>query len=158
MSYQGYIGMVAKEIVEGIEFVQEYLKEHDVFIVAVHEKKVISEKMDSTMQSFLELINEVDSDFFKCYIGTKYMGKAEALLIRYINAKGVYVKKGTTSGIATLIVGAIPNQVDHLVTAANTDESDENKVINNLVKSVDDPTEAFDILSSKLMIEPMNKS
>ena len=143
--------MVSHEIIEEIGFVQEYMIEHDFFAAVFHNRKLINAIKQNDFSSFFNLIKEVDSDYFDCYIGLKYMGKPEALLCRYIEAKGVYVHKGTMKGIATLIVGNIPHEIEMLVKKGSEENRDQNEQLRNHVMSIDDPTKAYDLLNEKIL-------
>jgi hypothetical protein len=143
--------MVSHEIIEEISVVQTYMQDHDVFAVIHHQRKPIGFIKENDFVSFFNLIKDADSDYFDCYIGIKYLGKPEALLCRYIEAKGVFIHKGTMKGIATLIVGNIPHQIEMLVKQGIETTENQNEQLRESIMHVDDPTKAYDILNQKIL-------
>jgi len=144
--------MVSKDIIEGITFVQEYMINHDVSVVAVHNNEVICFRSEQDFIEFFDFIKEIDSDYFNCFIGIKFLGKPEALLLRYINVKGVYIQKGTMKGIATLIVGNIPHQIDMLIKMDQKSIFDDRQEdLRKIVYYIDDPLKAYDLLNEKIL-------
>ena len=143
--------MVSHEIIEEISFVQDYMKEHNVYAAIFHNRKPIGSIKENDFGSFFNLIKDVDSDYFDSFIGINYLGKPEALLCRYIHAKGVFIHKGTMKGIATLIVGNIPHQIEMLVKNENENTDDQNEILRKSVMYVDDPIKAYDIINEKIL-------
>jgi hypothetical protein len=146
--------MVEEDVLIDMAYAQRSLKENGSSIVAVKGSKVIKEKTGSGLRPFLELISELGDQLSECVIGDRILGKASALLCRYSMIRGVYSPEGTKTAIATLIIGAIPCQVDSLIPFIKNLNGDGVCRFEQLLKDVDDPHQAYELLYEKLMKTP----
>jgi len=143
--------MIPEDVVDKIEQAGQYLKDHDVSVVAIKDGVILNSIKGEGIRPFLELIQQHRSLLEGCVIGDRILGKASALLCRYIGAKGVYADHGTNKAIATLIVGGIPNQVDEIVDIIKNRTKDGLCPFEKLLESEDDPRRAYRILVDKIM-------
>ena len=73
------------------------------------------------------------------------VGKAAAFLCRYKKLNGVYSIKGTKTGIALLIMGGVPCQIDEMVPTISEMEK-EHYQFEEILNNVETPGEAYKIL------------
>ena len=143
--------MVEEDIINDMHCAQEYLQTTNTSIVAVKNTKIISEKTGDGLLPFLEIINELGETLSECVVGDKLLGKASALLCRYSRVRGVYSIQGTKTAIALLLMGSIPCQVDSMIPFIKNRAGDDICPFERLLRDVDDPKQAFDLLTEKLM-------
>ena len=99
---------------------------------------------------FLEAIDEMGEDIHDSVIGDRILGKASALLCRYAKAQGVYSPQGTKTGIALLIMGAVPCQIDELIPFIKNKAGDDICPFEKMLKDIDNPEEAYKVLNQKI--------
>jgi hypothetical protein len=120
-------------------------------IVVVQNNKIWKKKKGEGIRPFLETIEEMGDDLNGSIIGNRSLGRASALLCRYVKSSGVYSPQGTKTGIAILIIGGIPCQVDQLIPQITNQAGDGVCSFEQLLKNVESPDEAYNILCEKVL-------
>jgi len=77
------------------------------------------------------------------------VGKAAAFLFRYQKIKGVYSLRGTKTGIALLIMGGIPCQIDEMIQKIDEDDT-EYYTFEQSLNNVESPEDAYKVLKEKI--------
>jgi len=85
-------------------------------------------------------------DIYNSVIGDRILGRASALLCRYANVQAVYSPQGTKTGIALLIMGGVPCQVDKLIPFINNRAGDGLCPFEKMLKDIDSPDDAYNKL------------
>ena len=143
--------MIPEDVVDQIEQAGQYLKDHDVSIVAIKDGMILDSIKGEGIRPFLELIQKHTEILEGCVIGDKILGKASALLCCYTGVRGVYADHGTKNAIATLLVGGIPNQVDEVVDIIQNRTKDGLCPFEKLLEHEEDPKKAYQTLVDKIM-------
>ena len=84
-------------------------------VVVVKNGNVIYTCKDNQLESIVSAITTLEKDIRGSVIGCSMVGKAAAFLCRFSKPNGVYSMRGTKTGIALLIMGGIPCQIDEMV-------------------------------------------
>jgi hypothetical protein len=90
-------------------------------------------------------------DIHGSVIGDKFLGRASALLCRYAKASGVYSPQGTKTGIAILIMGQVPCQIDKMIPNIESIDRDDLIPSEKILTNVDNPEEAYKILKESVL-------
>ena len=143
--------MINQDFLEDIEHIRQYIHSHDVSIIAMKNGNIIGTWKGNGVKPFLELITKHGSQLDGCVIGDRILGKASALLCRYVNAKAVYALQGTKKAIATLIVGGIINQVDDIIEYVQNKTKNGVCPFEQLLMQEDDPKKAYELLVQSIM-------
>ena len=143
--------VVNEEILEDLKIAREVLTSTDNTIVIIDNGKIWNQKKGEGIKPIIEIIDEMGEDIFNSVIGNRILGKASALLCRYAKAKGVYSPQGTKTGIALLIMGGVPCQVDELIPFIKESECSGISIFENILKDVVSPEEAYKILKQKVI-------
>ena len=143
--------IVNEETVKDIELAKEVLSTTDCSIVVVNYGKIWKKKTGEGIRPILETIDEMGEDIHGSVIGDRILGKAAALLCRYAKAQGVYSLQGTKTGIALLIMGGVPCQVDELVPFVKNISGNGVCPFEEILKDITSPDEAYKILKEKVI-------
>lgn len=143
--------LLSEEIVKDLELAREVLTSTDYSIVVISNGKIWKQKQGEGIRPILETIEEMGEDIFDSVIGDRILGKASALLCRYVKAKGVYSPQGTKTGIALLIMGGVPCQVDQLIPFIKNRDGSDLCPFEKMLENVDTPEEAYRILKEKVI-------
>jgi len=84
-------------------------------VVVVKKGNIIYASKDNQIESITSAINKLEKDIQGSVIGCSMVGKAAAFLCRFSKPNCVYSMRGTKTGIALLIMGGIPCQIDEMV-------------------------------------------
>ena len=141
-----------QECIEEIKHIRQYLLTNDISIIAINNGEIIGSMKGNGIKPFLELIKKYGPQLEGCVIGDRILGKASALLSRYIKAKAVYALQGTKKAIATLIVGGIVNQVDEIIEYVHNKTKNGICPFEQLLMQEDDPKKAYELLVQNIMI------
>jgi len=142
--------ILSEEVVKDLEIAREVLSTSDCSVVVVNYGKIWKKKTGEGIKPILEVIEEMGEDIQGSVIGDRILGKASALLCRYAKAQGVYSPHGTKTGIALLIMGGVPCQVDELIPFIKNRAGDGICPFEKMLKDVTGPDEAYKILKDKL--------
>jgi hypothetical protein len=142
--------ILSEEIVYDLTLAKETLSKSDCSIVVIGNGKIWKKKTGEGIRPILETIDEMGGDINDSVIGDRILGKASALLCRYAKAKGVYSPQGTKTGIALLIMGRVPCQVDELIPQIMNRSGDGPCPFEKMLKDIDSPEEAYKILKEKV--------
>ncbi|KYK25874.1 hypothetical protein AYK20_04275 [Thermoplasmatales archaeon SG8-52-1] len=142
--------IVNEEVVRDLNLAREVLSTTDCSIVVISFGKIWKKKKGDGIRPFLEVIAEMGEEINDSVIGDRILGRASALLCRYIKAKGVYSPQGTKTGIALLIMGGVPCQVDKLIPIIKNRTGDGLCPFEKILKDVISPEEAYQILKDKV--------
>jgi len=142
--------IVNEEVVRDLNLAREVLSTTDCSIVVISFGKIWKKKKGDGIRPFLEVIAEMGEEINDSVIGDRILGRASALLCRYIKAKGVYSPQGTKTGIALLIMGGVPCQVDKLIPIIKNRTGDGLCPFEKILKDVISPEEAYQILKDKI--------
>ncbi|KYK25374.1 hypothetical protein AYK24_04940 [Thermoplasmatales archaeon SG8-52-4] len=142
--------IVNGEVVRDLNLAREVLSTTDCSIVVISYGKIWKKKKGDGIKPFLEVIEEMGEDIRSSVIGDRILGRASALLCRYIKAKGVYSPQGTKTGIALLIMGGVPCQVGKLIPIIKNRAGDGLCPFEKILKDVISPEEAYTILKTKV--------
>ena len=143
--------IVNEEVVRDLELAREVLSTTDCSIVVINYGKIWKKKTGEGIRPIMETIEEMGEDIHGSIIGDRILGKASALLCRYAKAQGVYSPQGTKTGIALLIMGGVPCQVDELIPHIMNKNGDDLCPFEKMLKDVDLPEEAYKILKEKVI-------
>jgi hypothetical protein len=143
--------VVSEEIVRDLELAREILSTTDYSIVVISYGKIWNQKKGEGIRPILETIEEMGENIRDSIIGYRILGKASALLCRYAKAQGVYSPKGTKTGIALLIMGGVPCQVDELIPFIKKGESGGLYPFEEMLTDIDSPEEAYKILKENIL-------
>ena len=141
--------IVNEEVVRDIELAREILSTTDYSFVVINYGKIWKEKKGDGIRPMLETIEEMGEDIYNSVIGCRILGKAAAFLCRYAKASGVYSLQGTKTGIALLIMGGVPCQVDEMISYIKSRNDDDVYSFEKSLENVDSPEEAYRILKEK---------
>jgi len=144
------MSILNNETVRDIELAKEVLSNSDCSVVVVSNNKIWKKKTGGGIRPILETIEEMGEDIHDSVIGDRILGKASALLCRYAKAQGVYSPQGTKTGIALLIMGGVPCQVDELIPFIKNKACDDLCPFEKMLKDIDDPEEAYKVLNQKI--------
>ncbi len=143
--------MVDEELIRDMELAREVLSKTDSSIAVISYGKIWKQKAGEGIGPILETIEEMGEDIYDSVIGDRLLGKASALLCRYAKAKAVYSPRGTKTGIALLIMGGVPCQVDELIPQIMNRNGDGVCPFEKMLKDVTSPEEAYVILKEKIL-------
>ena len=143
--------MVDEETINDMELAREVISTTDYSIVVIGYGKIWKQKKGEGIRPILETIEEMGEDIYDSVIGDRILGKASALLCRYAKAQAVYSPQGTKTGIALLIMGGIPCQVDELIPQIMNRNGDDICPFEKMLKDVTSPEEAYKILKEKVL-------
>ena len=143
--------IVSQEIVKDLELAREVLSTTDSSIVVISYGKIWKKKKGEGIKPILEVIEEMGEDIHGSVIGDRILGRASALLCRYVKAQGVYSPQGTKTGVALLIMGGVPCQVGELIPQIMNRNGDGLCPFEKMLKDVDSPDEAYKILKEKVI-------
>lgn len=143
--------IVDNDTVRDLELAREVLSNTDCSIVVVNYGKIWKQKTGEGIRPILETIEEMGEDIQGSVIGDRILGRASALLCRYANAQGVYSPQGTKTGIALLIMGGVPCQVDQLIPSIKNRDGNGLCPFEKMLKDVTSPEEAYKILKEKVI-------
>ena len=133
-------------VIKNFELAREVLTNYDYSVVVISNGKILSNKKGNVIQAMLELIDETGDTLNESIIGVRLLGRSTSLLCRHDKVKGVYSPKGTKTGIALLIMGGVPCQVDELIPFIINQDYDEFSLYENMLKDIISPEEAYKIL------------
>ena len=142
--------MVDEELVRDMELARKVLSKTDCSIVVISYGKIWKQKKGDGIRPILETIEEMGEDIYDSVIGNKFLGRASALLCRYAKAQAVYSPQGTKTGIALLIMGGIPCQVDELIAQNMIAGTENDMPFEKLLKDITSPEEAYGVLKEKV--------
>ena len=143
--------ILSEEIVKDLELAREILSTTDCSIVVISYGKIWKKKTGEGIKPILEVIDDMGEDIHGSIIGDRILGRASALLCRYAKAQGVYSPQGTKTGIALLIMGGVPCQVDELVPYIKKRDGDDLCPFEKMLKDVTSPEDAYKILKEKVI-------
>jgi hypothetical protein len=143
--------IVNEEVVKDLELAREVLSNTDSSIAVISNGKIWKQKKGDGIRPLLEAIEEMGDEIHDSIIGDRILGRASALLCRYAKAKGVYSPQGTKTGIALLIMGGVPCQVDELIPFIKNRDGDDLCPFEKLLKYVISPEGAYKILKEKVI-------
>ena len=143
--------IVDEDTVRDLELAREVLSNSDCSVVIISYGKIWKKKTGDGIKPILEAIDEMGEDIHDSIIGDRILGKASALLCRYAKAQGVYSPQGTKTGIALLIMGGVPCQVDQLIQQINNRAGNGPCPFEKMLKDVTSPDDAYKILKEKII-------
>lgn len=143
--------VISEEIVKDLELAREVLSKEDCSVVVISYGKIWKKKKGEGIKPILEAIDEMGEDIHDSVIGDRILGRASALMCRYAKAQGVYSPRGTKTGIALMIMGGIPCQVDELIPQIMNRSGDGLCPFEKMLKEVTSPEEAYKILKDKVI-------
>jgi len=141
--------IVNEEVIKDLELAREVLSKTDYSIVIISNGKIWKQKKGDGIRPILEAMEEMGDDIHNSIIGNRILGRASALLCRYAKAQAVYSPQGTKTGIALLIMGGVPCQVDELIPFIINRDDDDLCPFEKTLKDVTSPEEAYKILKEK---------
>lgn len=142
--------MMDEQVILDIKKAQLLLRTLDTSLVVIKNGKILHQRIGEGLAPFIDLIETTSGDFSGCVIGDRLLGRASALLCRYVHADGVYAEKGTKKALAVLLVGGILGQVDTFLPHISNQSQDGLCPFERAVTSVEYPDEAFHIIKNKL--------
>lgn len=143
--------MVDEDIINDLELARKIISTTDHSFVVISYGKIWKQKKGEGIIPIMEAIEEMEEDIYDSVIGNKILGKASALLCRYAKAQAVYSPQGTKTGIALLIMGGVPCQVDELIPQNMITNDDNNLTYEKFLEDVTSPEEAYNILKEKVL-------
>jgi hypothetical protein len=143
--------LLNEETLKDIDIAREAISNSDNSIVVVQYGKIWKQVKGDGVKPFLELIEDMGEDIHGTVVGDRILGKASAMLCRYSKVKGVYSPQGTKTGIALLIMGGVPCQVDQLIPFIKNRDGSDMCPFEKMLEGVDTPKEAYKVLKEKIM-------
>ena len=143
--------MVKENIIRDMDLAREIILKTDYSIVVIKNSKILTKKRGVGIRPILEAIDELNNSICGSVIGDRILGKASALLCRYAKAKGVYSHQATKMAIALLIMADIPSQIDQMVPYIKNRNGDGVCPFEEMLKGVESPDEAYNILKKKVL-------
>jgi hypothetical protein len=140
------------ETLKDIELARNVISNEDVSVVVVKYGKIWNKKKGEGVRPLLEVIEEMGQEINGSIIGDKILGKASSLLCRYAKVAGVYSPQGTKTGIALLIMGGVPCQIDKMIPFIQNKNGDDVCPFEKMLEDVIDPEKAYNILKEKLLV------
>jgi hypothetical protein len=140
-----------EDILKDLDLARDIISNEDCSVVVVKYGKIWKKIKGEGVKPMLKVIEEMGEDIYESVIGEKILGKASALLCRYVKASGVYSPQGTKTAIALLIMGGIPCQIDRMIPFIQNENCDVICPFEKMLKDVESPDEAYRILKDKLM-------
>lgn len=144
---------VTDEIIKDMNLARNILSNEDYSIVIVRNEKILSYKEEDGIKQILELIDELGNYIIGTVVGERILGKASAFLCRYSKVGGVYTSKATKTAIAILIIGGIPCQADELIPFIGENYSNYLSAFEKMLKDVESPEEAYNILRDYVIMD-----
>ena len=143
--------MIKEEILKDLELAREVISKGDCSVAIIKYGKIWKKKKDEGIKNLIEAIDEMGEDVVDSTIGISVLGKASSLVCRNFKVGAVYSPQGTKTGIAILILGSIPCQIDKMIPFVQ----DKNNIndpcrFEKLVKDIDTPEEAIIILKKNI--------
>ena len=142
--------IVEEEIISDIDIARELLLKTDFSIVVIKNGNILTKKQGVGIRPILEVIEELKEEMKDSIIGDRILGKASALLCKYVKAKGVYSPQATKTAIALLITAGIPIQIDGMVPYIKNKSGDGVCPFEKMLIDVDSPEEAYNILKKNV--------
>lgn len=146
------MSVIDDRVLSDLNYVKEKMKVSDSSIIVVENGNILFEKKGQGVKPFLETIDELQDDLKGKVIGDRVLGKASAMLCRYSGVKSVYSPQGTKTGLAVLIVGGVPAQVDQLIPFVKNMSGDDVCPFEKMLENIESPLEAFDIIKQKIRV------
>ena len=143
--------LIDEEILRDMDLAREVILHEDVSTVVTNNGKIWRQKKGEGIRPILEIIEEMGEDIHGSVIGDKFLGRASALLCRYAKASGVYSPQGTKTGIALLIMGQVPCQIDKMIPNVETLNREDLIFSEKILTDVVDPEEAYKILKENIL-------
>jgi len=128
-----------------INTARKIIETHPYTVAIVKEGNIIFTSKKNEIKSILFAIEKFKDELAGAVVGCNLVSKAAAFLCRYQKIKGVYSPRGTKTGIALLIMGGIPCQVDEMIQNIAENEAEYYPFDQALV-NVESPEEAYSIL------------
>lgn len=142
--------ILKEELLKNLELAREIISTTDCSVVVIKYGKIWKKKKGDGLKPLIEAIEEMGEDISESVIGDRILGKASALLCRYFKVGGVYSPQGTKTGIALLIMGAIPCQIDKMIPFVQNKDGTDSCPFEKMLKDVDSPEEAYKILKNNV--------
>ena len=143
--------LVDEEILRDMDIAREVMLNEDISIIMIKYGKIWKKKKEEGIRQMLEIIDEMGEDLHGSVVGYRFLGKASALLCRYAKASGVYSPQGTKTGIALLIMGQVPCQIDKMISNVESINRTDLLSSEKMLTNVDDPEEAYKILKENVL-------
>ena len=128
-----------------INTARDIIAKNPYTVAIVKQGNIIFTSKDSQIRSILFAIEKYKDKISDSVVGCNLVGKAAAFLFRYQKIKGVYSPRGTKTGIALLIMGGIPCQIDEMIQNIAEDET-EYYPFEQSLNNVESPEDAYNIL------------
>ena len=145
------MSVLNEEVLKDLKLAREVIENTDKSIVVISYGKIWKTKKGEGLRPFLEVLEEMGEEIHDSVIGDRILGRASALLCRYAKAQAVYSPQGTKTGIAILIMGGVPCQVDELIPLINNRAGDGLCPFEKMLKDIESPDEAYNLLKQKIL-------
>lgn len=137
---------------EFLKIIKELKNKNNTFVAELSNGKMFKAS-GCNVEILLSKINEDEEFLMDSMIGVKKLGKAGALLLVHANVCGVYATDITNEAIDVLEYFAIEVEYENIVSAdkicgETKADSSKKKSYTEVVKEIEDPMEAFEILNS----------
>lgn len=119
-------------------------------VVVVKNGNVIYTCKDNQLESIVSAITTLQKDIHGCVIGCNMVGKAAAFLCRFSKPNGVYSMRGTKTGIALLIMGGVPCQVDEMVPNIESAKDKEMCPFEDVIDGSESSEEVYNLVKKEL--------
>jgi len=145
------MSILNQDVINDLKLAREILSTTDCSIVVISNGKILNKKKGEGLKPLLDTIEEIGEDIHGSVIGDRILGRASALLCRYAKAQAAYSPQGTKTGIAILIMGGVPCQVDELIPFINNRAGDGLCPFEKMLKDIESPDEAYNLLKQKIL-------
>jgi hypothetical protein len=145
------MSVLSDEELKDIELARQVITNEEVSIVVVKYNKIWKKKKDHGLKPLLDIIEEMGEDLQGAIIGDKILGRASSLLCRYAKVAGVYSPQGTKTGIALLIMGGVPCQIDKMIPKIQNKDGSDLCPFEKMLEGITEPEQAYEILKDNLL-------
>jgi hypothetical protein len=145
------MSVLSDEELKDIELARKVITSEDVSIVVVKYNKIWKKKKEHGLKPLLDVIDEIGEELQGAIIGDKILGRASSLLCRYAQVAGVYSPQGTKTGIALLIMGGIPCQIDRMIPKIQNKDGSDLCPFEKMLDGITEPDKAYNILKNKIL-------
>lgn len=119
-------------------------------VVVVKNGNVIYTCKDNQLESIVSAITTLEKGIHGSVIGCSMVGKAAAFLCRFSKPNGVYSMRGTKTGIALLVMGGIPCQVDEMVLNVESAMDKEMCPFEDVIDGSESSEEVYNLVKKEL--------
>lgn len=120
-------------------------------IVVIKKGNIIFTGNGNQIKSIISAIEKLNDEIQGAVVGCSMVGKAAAYLFRYAKPDGVHSPKATKTGVALLIMGGIPCQIDEMVPFIQNEDDKRSCPLEDVITGSETPEEAYELLKENVI-------